>query len=73
MRWKVSGIEDEGIDEITLEAFDISCPDGLRDLPFLEIGNPDEEIKRFVSIDEINALIGEYLQKDDLLVLCDSV
>lgn len=66
MRWKVSGIEDEGIDEITLEAFDISCPDGLRDLPFLEIGNPDEEIKRFVSIDEINALIGEYLQKDDL-------
>lgn len=66
MRWKVSGIEDEGIDEITLEAFDISCPDGLRDLPFLEIVNPDEEIKRFVSIDEINALIGEYLQKDDL-------
>ena len=66
MRWKVSGIEDEGIDEITLEVSDISCPDGLRDLPFLEIVNPDEEIKRFVSIDEINALIGEYLQKDDL-------
>lgn len=66
MRWKVSGIEDEGIDEITLEASDISCPDDLSELPFLEIGNSDEEIKRFVSIDEINALIGEYLQKDDL-------
>ena len=66
MRWKVSGLEDEEIDEITLEASDISCPEGLRDLPFLEIVNPDEEIKRLVSIDEINALIGEYLQKDDL-------
>lgn len=66
MRWKVSGLEDEEIDEITLEASDVSCPEGLRDLPFLEIVNPDEEIKRLVSINEINALIGEYLLKDDL-------
>ena len=66
MRWKVSGIEDEEIDEITLEVSDTSCPESLRDLPFWEIVNPDEEIKRLVSIDEINALIGEYLQKDDL-------
>lgn len=66
MRWKVSGIEDEEIDEITLEVSDTSCPESLRDLPFWEIVNPDEEIKRLVSIDEINALIGGYLQKDDL-------
>lgn len=66
MRWKVSGVEDEDIDEITLEASDISWAEGLRDLPYLEIVNPDEEIKRLVSIDEINALIGEFLQKDDL-------
>lgn len=66
MRWKVSGIDDESIDEITLDAFSISCPNGVDDLPFLEIGNPDEEIKRLVLMDEINVLIWEYLQKDGL-------
>lgn len=65
MRWKVSGVE-ENIDEITLEESDISCPDDLRDLPYLEISDPDEEIRKLVSIAEINSLIGEFLQKDDL-------
>lgn len=66
MRWKVSGIEEENIDEISLEKADISCPDNLRDLPYLEISDPDKEIKKLVSIEEINSLIGEFLQKDDL-------
>lgn len=66
MRWKVSGIEEENIDEVTLEESDISCPDDLRDLPYLEISDPDKEIKKLVSIAEINSLIGELLQKDDL-------
>lgn len=69
MKWKVSGVEDEDIDEITLEASDISCPDDLRDLPYLEIINPDAEIRKLVSIDEINALIGEFLQKDDFFCI----
>ena len=66
MRWKVSGIEEENIAEVTLEESDISCPDDLRDLPYLEISDPDKEIKKLVSIVEINSLIGEFLQKDDL-------
>jgi len=65
MRWKVSEVE-ENIDEITLEESDISCPDDLRDLPYLEISDPDKEIRKLVSIAEINSLIGEFLQKDDL-------
>lgn len=66
MRWKVSGVEDENIDEVTLEESDISCPENLKDLPYLEISDPDVETKRLVSIAEINSLIGEFLQKDDL-------
>ena len=66
MRWKISGIEEENIDEISLKESDISCPDDLRDLPYLEISDPDKEIKKLVSITEINSLIGEFLQKDDL-------
>lgn len=71
MRWKVSGIEDQRIDEITLEAFKVSCSNDLKELPFLEMGNPDEKIKRLVSINEINALIGEYLQEDDIFCVAD--
>ncbi len=66
MKWKVTGVEDKDIDEITLAGADISCPEELRNLPYLEIANPDDEIKKLVSIDEINALIGDYLQKDDI-------
>lgn len=66
MHWKVSGVEEENIDAVTLEESDISCPDELRDLPYLEISDPDKEIKKLVSIAEINSLIGEFLQKDDL-------
>lgn len=66
MRWKVSGVEEDNIDEVTLEESDISCPDDLRDLPYLDIADPDNEIKKLVSISEINSLIGEFLQKDDL-------
>lgn len=66
MRWEVSGIEEENIDEVTLEKSDISCLDDLRDLPYLEISDPDKEIKKLVSIEEIHSLIGEFLQKDEL-------
>ncbi len=66
MLWKVSGVEENNIDEITLEESDISCPDDMRDLPYLEVADPDKEIKKLVSIAEINLLIGEFLQKDDL-------
>ena len=66
MRWKVSGVEEDNIDEITLAESDISCPDDMRDLPYLEIDDPDNRIKKLVSSAEINSLIGEFLQKDDL-------
>lgn len=66
MRWKVSGVEEENIDEISLEELEILAPGDLSDLPYLEILDPDKEIKKLVSIEEINSLIGEFLQKDDL-------
>lgn len=69
MRWKVSGFEDENIDEVTLEGSDVLCPDDLKDLPHLEISDPDKEIRDLVSISEINSLIGNFLQKDDLFCI----
>ncbi len=66
MRWKIAGVEDEVIDEKTLKEADIFLPEELRDLPRLEITNPDDEIKKIVSIDEINELIDDYLQRDDM-------
>lgn len=66
MRWKVSGVDDEKLDEITLEASDISSFIDLKELPYHQINNPDEEIKKIVSADEIDLLIGEFLQKDDM-------
>ena len=66
MRWKIAGVEDEVIDEKTLKEADIFLPEELRDLPRLGITNPDDEIKKIVSIDEINELIDDYLQRDDM-------
>lgn len=66
MRWKVSEVEGENIDEVTLEESDVSCPDDLKDLPYLEMSDPDKEIRKLVSISEINSLIGDFLQNDDL-------
>lgn len=69
MRWKVSGVEDENIDEITLEGSDVLCPDDLKDLPYLEISDPDKEIRNLVSLSEIHSLIRDFLQKDDLFCM----
>lgn len=69
MRWKVSEVNDEGIDEITLEESEISCPDNLKYLPYVKIDNPDKDIKKLISIEEINAIIEECLQKDDLFCI----
>ena len=66
MRWKISDIEDQNIDEISLKKFDIPYSEELKNLPSIEIKNPDDEIKKLVSIDEINNLIGEFIKKDDL-------
>ena len=66
MKWKISGMEDQNIDEISLKKFDIPYPNELKNLPHIEIKNPDVEIEKLVSIDEINNLIGEFIKKDDL-------
>ena len=66
MKWKISGMENQNIDEISLKKFDIHYPEELKNLPSIEIKNPDDEIKKLVSIDEINNLIGEFIKKDDL-------
>lgn len=66
MKWKMMGVDNESIDEVSLEAANVSCPDDFGNLPVLNIVNPDEEIQRIVAISEINSLIGECLQKDDL-------
>lgn len=66
MKWKISGMEDQNIDEISLKKFDIPYPEELKNLPSIEIKNPDDEIKKIVSIDEIYNLIGEFIKNDDL-------
>ena len=59
-------MEDQNIDEISLKKFDIPYPEELKILPSIEIKNPDDEIKKIVSIDEIYNLIGEFIKNDDL-------
>lgn len=66
MRWKVSDIEDLNIDEVSLKKFNVLNLDELKNLPYLEIKNPDEEIKKFLSFNEISKLIKELLEKEDL-------
>ena len=66
MKWIVNGVEDENIDEITLKEADISIHEELMDLPYLEIADPDKEIKKLISLDGLNTLICDYLQKDDM-------
>jgi hypothetical protein len=66
MKWKISGMEDQNIDEISLKKFDMPYPEELKNLPSIEIKNPDDEIKKIVSIDEIYNLIGEFIKNDDL-------
>lgn len=46
MKWKISGMEDQNIDEISLKKFDIPYPEELKNLPSIEIKNPDDEIKK---------------------------
>lgn len=66
MKWKISDIEDQNIDEVSLKKFNVPNLDELENLPYLEIKNPDEEIKKFLSFNEINKLIEEFLEKEDL-------
>lgn len=66
MKWTISGIKDESIDELTLKQSEEEYPADLRDLLHLDIKNPDKEIKKIVSTSEINSLIDEFLQRDDL-------
>ncbi len=66
MKWKISGMDDQNIDEISLKKFDVPYTDELKSLPYLEIKNPDEEIKKLVSFNEIRTLIEEFLEKEDL-------
>ena len=66
MKWRVVEKEDENIDERTLMASDVLCPDNLKNISYLKISNLDKEIKKIVPIDEINIIISEFLQKDDL-------
>lgn len=66
MKWTISGIKDENIDELTLKQSEEEYPADLRDLLHLDIKNPDKEIKKMVSTSEINSLIDEFLQRDDL-------
>ena len=66
MRWKVSDIEDLNIDEVSLKKFNVLNLDKLKNLPYLEIKNPDEEIKKFLSFNEISELVEDLLEKEDL-------
>lgn len=66
MKWKISGMDDQYIDEISLKKFVVPYTDELKNLPSIDIKNPDDEIKKLVSIDEINNLIGEFIKNDDL-------
>lgn len=66
MKWKISDIKDQNIDEVSLKKFNVPNLDELENLSYLEIKNPDEEIKKLVTIDKIKDFIGEYIKKDDL-------
>ncbi len=66
MKWKVVGNDEININELTLEQSEISCPDEFKNLPHLQIIDPDSEIRKLVSISEINSIIGDLLEKDDL-------
>ena len=66
MRWKISDIEDLNIDEVSLKKFNVLNLDELENLPYLEIKNPDEEIKKLVSFNEISKLVEDLLEKEDL-------
>lgn len=66
MRWKISDIEDLNIDEVSLKKFNVLNLDELENLPYLEIKNPDEEIKKLVSFNEIGKLVEDLLEKEDL-------
>lgn len=66
MQWRIVGEENEKIHEISLRNTDLSYPEEMRSLPKLDIVNPDDEIKKFVPVSEVNALIGNYQLKDDL-------
>jgi hypothetical protein len=66
MRWKISDIEDLNIDEVSLKKFNVLNLDELENLPYLKIKNPDEEIKKLVSFNEISKLVEDLLEKEDL-------
>jgi len=66
MKWKVSGVEDESIDEISLDKSDIESFEGEGALCRLDIENPDKELQKIVLFSDINFLIDEYVQNDDI-------
>jgi len=65
MRWKISGIEDESIDKISLEQSDFDILDKIDDLCHLNIENPDKELEKIVLLSDINSLIDEFIKNNN--------
>ena len=72
MKWKVSGVEDESIDEISLDKSDIESFEEEGALCRLDIENPDKELQKIVLFSDINSLIDEYVQNNDDIFFVDS-
>lgn len=66
MQWRIVGEENEEFHEVSLIGTDLPCPEDMRNLPKLNIVNPDEEIEQLVPVSEVNAFVGNYQLKDDL-------
>ena len=67
-RWKVSGMDDERLDEIVLNNTDLSQPLAGDDLPLLTITEPDEELEQLAPYSEANFLIGEIINNTDSFI-----
>ena len=53
MQWRVVGEENDAFHEIALIGTDLPYPEEMRNLPKLNIVNPEDEIKQLVPVTEV--------------------
>lgn len=65
MHWRVAGMNDEGLDRLTLLGTKIFCPKELQNiLTDLTVSDPRDMLQKFIPPAEANKTIKESLQKD---------
>lgn len=66
MQWRILGEDNEEFHEISLIGTNFPCSEEMRNLPKLNIVNPEDEIKQLVPVTEVNAFIRNYQITDDM-------